>query len=296
MQFQSLSQRLRLALKEDAVSSDLTTLAIPKVRSSKLKAIVLAKAKGVLSGAFLAPLVFKQLDKKARVRLLKKDGTTVRPGDRVAIISCSAPALLGGERTFLNLLCHLSGVATSTRKFVDSVKGTKAAIVDTRKTTPLWRDLEKQAVIAGGGENHRFSLGDAVLVKDNHHQLLRKGGPRAREVYGAGSPLRRKKGRVGFVAIEAATLPQVWEAIKARPDIILLDNMPINRIKASIVFIKAAREALSSDKPLIEISGGVTLQNSKQYALLGVDRISIGAMTHSAPALDFSLEVTNGGF
>ena len=292
MQFDHLPQRLKYALQEDAVPSDITTRAIPGVTTTRLRAVVLAKAAGVLCGGFLGPLIFKQLDKKARYRPLKRDGAHIRAGDRLAEIRCSAAALLGGERLFLNLMCHLSGVATLTRRYVDAVRGTGAKIVDTRKTTPLWRDLERYAVVCGGGENHRFSLGDAVLVKDNHHKLLRGRGLLASGVYGVGAPVRRK---AGFVAIEAATLPEVWEAIKARPDIILLDNMPLNRIKDSLVFIRAAREALKSNKPSIEVSGGVTLQNVRPVATLGVDRISVGAITHSAPALDISLEVTDGG-
>lgn len=285
-----------MALAEDAVFSDLTTFAIPRIKKQPLNAVVIAKSAGIVCGSFLAPMIFDLLDRGARVRVLKKDGAQVKAGEPVATVRCAAPALLGGERLFLNLFCRLSGVSTMTRRFVESVRGTGASIVDTRKTTPLWRDLEKYAVKCGGGENHRFSLGDAVLVKDNHHQLLRARGLSVENVYGLSSPLRRGKKRASFIAIEAATLPEVWEAIKARPDIILLDNMPINRLKASIVFIKAAREALQTGKPLIEISGGVTLQNSHTYAKLGVDRISIGALTHSAPALDFSLEVNDGGF
>lgn len=291
MKLPNLIQRLRWALEEDMVNFDVTTRAIPGVHASKLEAVLMAKASGVLSGVFLAPLIYKHLDKGAHVRFLKKDGDHVKPGDRVAVIRCSASALLGGERTLLNLLCHLSGIATLTRQYVQAVKGTSAKIVDTRKTTPLWRDLEKFAVVCGGGANHRFSLGDAVLVKDNHQQLLRDKKMSVESLYGIDSKTRRQSQKLLFVAIEATTLAEVWEAILARPDIILLDNMPLNRLKASIEFIQAAREALKSSKPFIEVSGGVTIEKAKIFANLGVDRISVGALTHSAPTLDFSLEV-----
>ena len=290
MPYLNLKQRLWWALQEDKVGSDFTTLAIPGVRNSQLEAILVAKGEGVLSGAFLAPLIYTHLDKRSKIKLLKKDGAQVKPGLPVARIKCSAAALLSGERTFLNLLCRLSGIATTTRKFVEAVKGTSAKILDTRKTTPLWRDLEKYAVVCGGGTNHRFSLEDAILVKDNHQQLLREKKMSVEFIYGVQSKIRKSK-KISFVAVEAATIPEVWEAIKARPDIILLDNMPLNRLKASIEFIQAAREALKSHLPLIEVSGGVNLKNVKELAHLGVDRISVGALTHSAPTLDFSLEV-----
>ncbi|MBV9080502.1 MAG: nicotinate-nucleotide diphosphorylase (carboxylating), partial [Elusimicrobia bacterium] len=188
-------------------------------------------------------------------------------------------------------ICHLSGIATLTSAFAGAVRGTGAKILDTRKTTPLWRDVEKRAVRCGGGENHRFSLSDAVLVKDNHWQAAAKSGRSISELYGPGSTVRRSKKRPAFVAIEATTHAQVWEAIKARADIILLDNMPLNRLKESLVLIRAARRALGTEKPWVEVSGGIDVRRAAELARLGVDRISVGALTHSAPALDISLEV-----
>ncbi|MCG3203538.1 MAG: putative nicotinate-nucleotide pyrophosphorylase [carboxylating] [Elusimicrobia bacterium] len=291
MHFEKLSNRLRTALEEDEAFSDITTQAIPVASSKKIKSVLLSKSRAVVCGTFLANLLFKLLDKNARVYLKKKEGALVKEREVIAIIQCSAAALLGAERTFLNLFCHLSGIATLTRAYVNSVKGTKAQILDTRKTTPLWRDLEKYAVACGGGKNHRFSLKDAALVKDNHLQILRSVQRSTQSVYGNKTKWRHRHSRLSFVAIEAKTIEEVWEAIKVRPDIILLDNMPLNRLKDAIEFIHAAREALKSSKPLIEVSGGITPEKAKQLARMGVNRISVGAITHSAPSMDFSLEV-----
>ncbi len=291
MEFLNLKRRLDQALKEDAASTDVTTLAIPGIKSIRRKAILLAKESGVFCGGFLVPHIFQSRDKKARARFLKKDGASVRKGEKVLAIECGAATLLSGERLFLNLVCHLSGIASQTYRYVQAVRGTSAKILETRKTTPLWRDLEKYAVRCGGGENHRFSLGDAILVKDNHLQLLRERGLSVKDVYSRRKEQFLKRKNLKFLEVEATTIPEVWDAIKARPDIILLDNMPLNRLKAAIVLIKAAREALNSPKPAIEVSGGITLATARTYATLGVDRISVGALTHSAKALDFSLEV-----
>ncbi len=290
MNLANLTQRLSWALKEDGAASDVTTQALPGVGSTRLKANLLVKKTGVLCGGKLAPIIFKLLDPRARVQILKKDGSRVQAGHVVARIEASTRALLGGERLMLNLICHLSGIATLTRAYVDAVRRTSAKILDTRKTTPLWRDLERYAVACGGGTNHRFSLADAVLVKDNHQQFLANRSLAVEDVYGKSAGFRSKKS-VAFVEIEATNRKQVWDAIKAKPNIILLDNMPLNQLKAAIEIIKAARVALSSSEPLIEVSGGVTVENAKKYAEAGVDRISVGALTHSAPALDLSLEV-----
>jgi len=177
-------------------------------------------------------------------------------------------AIVAGERVMLNLVSHLSGVATLTRRFVDAVQKNKVAIMDTRKTTPLWRDLERAAVRDGGGENHRLNLSDAILVKDNHLAYLTKKGIRAHSVYGPASAARTGRKKPAFVAIEAKNNAEVWEAIKARPDIILLDNMGPDQLKGSILFIKAARRGLQTPKPYIEVSGGVTLAKAALLATL----------------------------
>lgn len=294
MQFTNLTNRLRLALKEDAAFSDATTLQIPSsFRMKRITAQVVAKETGILCGAFLLAPVFRLLDKNAQIQVKAKDGKRVRPKQVLAALKLKASALFAGERVFLNLATHLSGIATLTKAYVDAVKGTPAVILDTRKTTPLWRDLERYAVRCGGGRNHRATLKDAVLVKDNHLQFIRNLGLPIKEVFN--KTLLTRWGiakRLSFFEMEAADYQDVWEGIKARADIILLDNMPVKRIQGAITFIKAARTALSSDKPLIEVSGGITPQIAKRLASLGVDRISVGALTHSAPALDLSMEVT----
>lgn len=286
--FPSLKSRLFDALIEDGAFADLTTRAVPGTRK-KVSAALVCKASGIFSGSQVISTVFGLLDRKARVRVRMKDGARVGPNMILATISATEDAILAGERLVLNLVCHLSGVATLTRRYVDSIRGTGASILDTRKTTPLWRDLERDAVRHGGGLNHRASLATAVLAKDNHWRLLASRGLTAAEVYGP-SGLARQSG-AAFVAIEAANLEQVWEAVRASADIILLDNMAVNRIKEAVSLIRAARTARASAKPLIEVSGGATPASAREWARLGVDRISVGALTHSAPALDISLEV-----
>jgi nicotinate-nucleotide pyrophosphorylase (carboxylating) len=287
----SLVRRLDAALREDGAFNDVTTAALPGADSYRLSATLVAHQVGVVSGLDVMRMVFKRLDPRSRVFFIRKNGSRVKPGTRVARVTAKASAVLAGERVMLNLITHLSGVATLTRKFVDAVRTKKVAIVDTRKTTPLWRDLERAAVKDGGGENNRFNLSDAVLVKDNHLAYLAMKKIRTHAVYGADSGLRRGRSKPAFIEIEAKTTAEVWEAIKARPDIILLDNMGLDQLKGSIRFIEAARRGLQSPTPYIEVSGGVTLEKAALLATLGVDRISIGALTHSAPSLDMSLEV-----
>ncbi len=272
---------------EDGAFRDLTTVAIPG-RGRSASAYLVAKADGVFCGGDLISQVFRLLDRHAVVTLNKRDGERVKPGTILARLRATEPAILAGERVTLNLLSRVCGIATLTSRYVAAIAGTGAAILDTRKTTPLWRDLDRQAVRCGGGTNHRYSLADAVLVKDNHWQLMKARGLTAADVYGPNT--RARRGAI-FVAIEAANRQQVWEAIEARADIILLDNMPMNRIKEAVALIKAARKALGTAEPLIEVSGGVTLDKAAGLAALGIDRISVGALTHSAPALDISLEV-----
>jgi len=275
MNFPSISTRLRAALREDGAFNDVTTRLLGSRARKSVRAEIVAKQQGVFCGSFLLKPLFQQLGSPVRTKILVKDGQAVRPAMRVATIIGPAQTVLAGERVFLNLAGHLSGVATLTRQFVQAVRGTNAKIVDTRKTMPLWRDLEKFAVKCGGGTNHRFSLADAILWKDNHWQLLN----------GQLKP-PKKRGKLKFIEIEAASLPQVHAALMAQADIVLLDNMPVKLLKESIQLIRTAKR-----RPSIEVSGGVGLKNVRQIAQLGVDRISVGAITHSAPSLDISLEV-----
>lgn len=290
MKFPNLDQRLRLALEEDGAFQDVTTRFLPDLSGSRSRARFEAKADGVFCGGSIIARVFRQLDPRARVQILKKDGQFVRKGTILARVYGRSGALFSGERVALNLIGRMSGVATHTRRFRDALKNLPVSILDTRKTTPLWRDLERYAVTSGGGANHRFNLADAILVKDNHIAYLDQKKKPVSRVYSS-EALKAMRKRLKFVAIEATNTKQVWEAIKARADIILLDNMAENQIKGAMVFIRAARKALNLKTPLAEISGGIRLANIQKFAKLGIDRISIGALTHSAPALDISMEV-----
>jgi nicotinate-nucleotide pyrophosphorylase (carboxylating) len=270
------SSLVKTALAEDLGRlGDLTTkFFVPP--HTKLSGVIVAKQDGVICGTPVAAQVFKLLG--CRSTILVKDGSRVARGRAIMRIS-GGPALLTAERTALNFLQHLSGVATLTRVYVDRIKGTRAKIYDTRKTLPGWRALEKYAVKCGGGVNHRMGLYDAVLVKDNHWAS-------GVDVVAQVAAVRRKHRGI-LVELEAADMSQVGRALFARPDVILLDNMNIPLLKKAIASI---RKALP--KCHIEISGGVDLKTVRSLALLGPDRISIGRLTHSAPALDLSLEVS----
>lgn len=290
-----LKDRLRLALSEDlGARGDLTSRAlVPWERRAIGEFLV--KAPGVISGLKLLPVVFRLAAKETarlerrkpapiRTTFYKKDGARVRVGDVVAVVSGPARVLLAGERTALNLLCHLSGVASATRRFADAAHGTKARILDTRKTTPLWREWEKQAVCDGGGMNHRFGLHDMVLIKDNHLALWGVGDPAA-----AVREAQRQFPGV-MVEVEVTTLEALKQVCgKSRPDFVLLDNFTPGDVRRAVAWLRAQGRRLH--RPLLEASGGIRLETLRAYARTGVDRISLGAITHSAPALDLSLEI-----
>ncbi|MDE2009589.1 MAG: carboxylating nicotinate-nucleotide diphosphorylase, partial [Candidatus Omnitrophica bacterium] len=230
-------------------------------------------------GLKIAREVFKTLNPKIVFRALVKDGQKVRLGQVIAEISGPTRSLLSGERVALNFLSHLSGIATQTRAFVEAVKPYKTAIMDTRKTTPLLRQLERYAVRQGGGVNHRYNLNDMVMIKDNHRVFCLPDIP---EAVG-----RLKKKIRAAIEVEADNFDQLKEAVCSKADIILLDNMtPPKAARA----VKIARNA--NLKVFLEASGGITLKNVKNYAAAGVDRISIGALTHSRRILDISMELT----
>lgn len=268
-------QLIQAALAEDLGKRGDVTSEFFVPPSIKLSGTIVAKEDGVVCGTKIAADTFKRLG--CRCTILVKDGSRVAPGRAVMKVS-GGRALLTAERTALNFLQRLSGVASLTRVYVDKVKGTRAKIIDTRKTLPGWRALDKYAVKCGGGQNHRMGLYDAVLVKDNHWA---SGVDVVAQVKAA-----RKKYPGIVIELEAADLAQVGRALFAKPDIILLDNMSPALLKKSIASI---RKALP--KCEIEISGGVTLKTVRALAKLGPDSISIGRLTHSAPALDLSLEV-----
>jgi nicotinate-nucleotide pyrophosphorylase (carboxylating) len=269
-----LERIVRTALAEDVGSGDITTdlLLDPGVTA---RAQLLLKEPGVVSGLAAAEAVFRALDPEARFEPLAADGDRIETAPTVlARIEGSARTVLTGERTALNLLGRLCGIATLTRQYVDAVAGTGAVILDTRKTTPGLRALEKEAVLHGGGQNHRLGLYDAILVKDNH---LRLAGciAAAVERLRSASPLP--------VEVEAETLAQVREALEAGADRILLDNMPPSVLAEAVALVAGRAE--------LEASGGVSLETVREIATTGVDFVSVGALTHSAPALDVSLEV-----
>lgn len=270
-----VEELVRLALAEDVGPGDATTEAlVPEGVSARAE--ILLKQAGVVSGLTVAAEVFRALDPDVGFRALVGDGDRIDAVPaRIATVEGSARALLAGERVALNLLGRLSGVATLTRRYVDAVEGTGVAILDTRKTTPGLRLLEKEAVRHGGGQNHRLGLYDAVLVKDTHLRIA--GG-----ITEAVSRIR-ESGTSLPVEVEAETLEDVGEALAAGVDRILLDNMPPARLREAV--------SLVNGRAWLEASGGVSLETVREVALTGVDAISVGAITHSAPCLDVSMEV-----
>ena len=267
------------ALAEDLASGDVTTAAlIPS--DLKGRASILVKKDGVLAGIDVAREAFRQVDSSLQFKVLVKDGAKVRKGKVVATVEGKVAGILRAERTALNFLQHLSGIATETARYVEAVSGTKAVITDTRKTVPGLRLLEKYAVRAGGGKNHRLNLGDGILIKDNHLAALRASG------MGLGEAVKKARQRApkGLkIEVEVESVPQAREALAAGADIIMLDNMKLEDMRKAVKLVKG--------KALLEASGGITLDNVRSVAETGVDLISIGALTHSAKALDISLEL-----
>ncbi|MEK6563801.1 MAG: carboxylating nicotinate-nucleotide diphosphorylase [Candidatus Omnitrophota bacterium] len=282
----ALYDLIRSALKEDIGSGDITTeLLIPKNKA--IQAVIILKEKAVLAGLEIAQKVFKAIDRNIQFKACSADGSQEKPGKIIAKIQGRANSILSGERTALNFLSHLSGIATVTRSFVDQVKPYKARIMDTRKTIPGLRELEKYAVALGGGHNHRIGLWDAVLVKDNHIAVL-KAGSKGINIKDIACLVKENKPQGMKADIEVRNLKEFQEVLKIPPDIIMLDNMDISRIKKAV----AMRDAkCNRQKVKIEVSGGVRLSNVMAIAKAGVDIISIGALTHSAKAVDMSLEV-----
>ena len=265
------------ALAEDAVSRDVTTQALvpPHLEG---RARIQAKADGVLAGIDVARQVFARVDPSLSFQAMAADGSRVARGDVVATIEGSTASILTAERTALNFLCHMSGIATETARYVEAVRGCRARMTDTRKTTPGIRPLEKYAVRAGGGESHREDLGAMVLIKDNHLAALKRQG------LGIGDAVARARAHAGLrVEVEVESVAQVEEALSAGADIIMLDNMSLAEMRRAV--------ALAAGRCLVEASGGVTLASVRAVAETGVDLISVGALTHSAPALDLGLEL-----
>ena len=267
------------ALAEDIGHGDITSEAlIPPDLSGK--ASILVKEKGVLAGGEVARRVFHRVDPSLKVEVLIKDGDTVQPGDIVATISGRVISILKAERTALNFLQRLSGIASLTAQYVAATSGLTARITDTRKTTPGLRLLEKYAVRMGGGHNHRLHLGDAVLIKDNHIAALRALGMSLKDIV---AKARQNVPGGITVEVEVTNTQEALDALKAGADIIMLDNMSPDEMRQAVKLVAGQAK--------IEASGGITLANVREVAMTGVDIISIGALTHSSRALDISLEI-----
>jgi nicotinate-nucleotide pyrophosphorylase (carboxylating) len=274
----AVTRLIELAIEEDLGRGDATTQALVRPEASATAHLV-ARQRLTVAGLDVAAAVFHHLNPSIAVETQIDDGAEAQPGARVATYRGAAAALLSGERTALNFLQRLSGVATLTRAFVAAAQGTSLRITDTRKTTPGFRLLEKYAVRMGGGSNHRFDLGSGVLIKDNHVAL-------------AGSvseAVRRAKGRVPHslnIEVEVDTLAQLDEALATGVAIVLLDNFTETDLGKAMARIRAVKP-----RPLVEVSGGVTLARIPELARLGVDLVSVGALTHSAPAVDLALDM-----
>lgn len=266
---------IKNAIKEDINYIDeATAFVIPE--DSVTSARFVSKADGVLCGIEIAARVFTLLDPKVEVELLKKDGDEIKKGDLIARFKGKTQALLMGERTALNLVQHLSGVATQTHTAVKLTEGTGVSIADTRKTLPGLRAMQKYAVMCGGGKNHRFNLSDAAMLKDNH---IDAGGGILKTV----EKLRRHIGHTVKIEIETRTLDEVKEAVEAKADIIMLDNMTADETAECVKYIDG--------RALTEASGNITLENIREKAQCGVDIISMGSLTHSVTTFDISMRI-----
>jgi nicotinate-nucleotide pyrophosphorylase (carboxylating) len=275
---EEVRQLIHMALREDIGSGDITAgCFVPAERQAR--ATIIAKETGVLAGGEIAAEVFRLMDPAVRCRILLPDGSAVHRGDAVMLLEGPAPSILTGERTALNFLQRLSGIATQTQRCVQALAGTGTKILDTRKTTPGWRWLEKMAVRAGGGTNHRTGLYDMVMVKDNH---LQTAGSLVELQAGIDRAQARQPGI--RIELEADTVAQVQEFLSLRGvDIILLDNMSLDDMAQCVALVRGSGIQL-------EASGGITLERLPTIAATGVDFISSGALTHSVKALDLSLD------
>jgi nicotinate-nucleotide pyrophosphorylase (carboxylating) len=304
LDFKKIIPIVKNALREDIGRRDITTdLLVPETR--KVKAKIVARESGVVAGIRVVQEVFKAVEsliirkgKKGRGIKFKKrveDGDQVKKGETLAEVLGNAQVILTGERTALNFLQHISGIATLTRRYVKAIKATiprgKTKIYDTRKTTPGLRYLEKYAVTCGGGYNHRMGLYDMVLIKDNHWSIL---GARGRKRVPANwnlQQIRKKIPRGIKIEVEVDSLNELKRVLAMGVDIVMLDNMRLPVLKKAVKMIRMSRGKKGTRSPAIEVSGKINLNSIKQIARLGVDRISVGEITHSARALDISLEI-----
>jgi len=265
---------IEMALKEDMPEGDITSENIVPPDSIS-RAWIAAKEDGVLAGVYVAERVFNKIDPAVLFEIHRKDGREIKRGDKIAVLKGPAISLLKGERTALNFLQRMSGIATTTRKYVKALEGTQTKVLDTRKTTPGLRCLEKYAVRMGGGTNHRFSLSDMVMIKDNHIKIV---GSISEAVL-----LAKKKVKPDIkIEVEATNINEAKEALKSGADIVMLDNMSIDKMRDVV--------KLLNSRVLVEVSGNVNLMRAAKIADLEIDFISVGALTHSYKSLDISME------
>lgn len=274
MGYLGLNDLIKRALEEDVGYGDITTYhLIPK--EQRARGIFLAKSPGIVAGIKVSRAVFSYLDPAAEFEIVKRDGDAIKPGDIIAVVRGSARTLLTGERVALNFLQRLSGIASKTHRLVEMLEGSHTRILDTRKTTPGLRVLEKYAVRVGGARNHRYGLYDGVMIKDNH---IRAVGSISKAV----ATLRDRVPPTVKIEVEVENLEQLQEALQAKADIIMLDNMDIAQMREAV--------ALTAGRAILEASGGINEGNLLAIAATGVDFISMGALTHSAASLDISLD------
>lgn len=269
-----------LAIREDVGGGDITAKYVvgPDTHG---RAVILAKAEGILAGMPVALEVIRQVDRRVRAEKVLKDGRRLHPGDRILVVRGPARAILAAERAALNFLQRMSGIATATRNLADRIKGTRARVFDTRKTIPGYRALDKYAVRAGGGTNHRDGLYDQVLLKENHFVAA------AAEGNDFASVIRQARKRAGTryrVEVETETLVQFRIALAEKADIIMLDDFSLPRMRTAVAEARKRRP-----RPILEASGGITEKNILKVAQTGVDRISVGALTHSVKAFDMAM-------
>jgi nicotinate-nucleotide pyrophosphorylase (carboxylating) len=274
----TLENVIRLALYEDIHEGDVTTNSIVSPQSVS-RAVIFSKENAILSGVGVASQVFRHLDKKVKLRIHAKDGDLIKKNAPVITLEGRSRTILTGERTALNFLSYLSGIATTTRSFVDKIRPYKVQILDTRKTTPTLRFLERYAVRCGGGYNHRDNLSEMAMIKDNH--WLCSG---SKSIVNVVKELRNKTDVA--IVVEVDNLTQLQDALQSPADVILLDNMKPETIRKAVGMRKQFKSSV-----LLEVSGGIRLENVRDYARTGVDRISIGSLTHSRQAIDFSMEL-----
>ncbi|MFH1227958.1 MAG: carboxylating nicotinate-nucleotide diphosphorylase [Planctomycetota bacterium] len=275
----SVDQIIKIALEEDCAKNDITSKALIG-QGRKARGYIIAKEPGIVGGLFLVPRIYKFISKNVHIAIKAKEGEEVKEGRVLVTMGGDARAILAGERTVLNFLQRVCGIATYTNKFIQQIRSFRIKLLDTRKTVPGWRFLDKYAVKTGGGTNHRMNMAESFLIKDNHKKLC------SLDSITKMMPALKKYKKV--IEVEVETIDELVQVLRNRPSIIMLDNMDLKTIAQSVKIIE---DLPAGQRPLLEVSGGVNLRNVRNIAKTGVDFISVGAITHSAPALDISLEI-----